>query len=69
MTTRWSEILKTCIHGIREELDYHDCPKCKEMAIVDGLTWIDKKEIERNSYVKIYYNLFIFYVYIDWLYK
>ena len=19
-----------CIHGRREELDYHDCPKCRE---------------------------------------
>jgi hypothetical protein len=44
MTVSWNEIRQTCIHGITEELDYHDCPQCKEMAIKEGLTWIDKKQ-------------------------
>ena len=28
----WEDEKLTCIHGIKEKLDYHDCPKCKEMA-------------------------------------
>lgn len=44
MTDSWDEILLTCVHGIREGLDYHNCQECKKLAIKDGLTWIDKKE-------------------------
>jgi hypothetical protein len=44
MTRSWDEVLLTCIHGVREGLDYHDCPECKKMALDDGLPWVDKKD-------------------------
>lgn len=55
MTRSWDEVLKTCIHGVREGLDYHDCPKCKEMAIADGLKWVDKKDtyIYTEEYMRL----------------
>jgi len=34
--TTWDDQRLWCIHGIREELDYHDCPKCKDRAISNG---------------------------------
>lgn len=37
----WDDEKLTCIHGVKEKLDYHDCPKCKEMALKKGLEWID----------------------------
>lgn len=32
----WNDYRQTCIHGVREELDYHDCSKCKERALNEG---------------------------------
>ena len=32
----WDDYRLTCVHGIREGLDYHDCDKCKERAIEEG---------------------------------
>lgn len=28
----WDEYRLTCMHGKREELDWHDCDKCKEVC-------------------------------------
>lgn len=28
--------LKTCIHGVQENLDYHPCEKCAMIAILFG---------------------------------
>lgn len=40
----WNEHCLTCMHGIQEHADYHDCPKCKEIAEKQGLKWIDGKQ-------------------------
>lgn len=44
--TTWDDVRLTCIHGVREGLDSHDCPKCLEIAkkrgdpTDDGQTYI-----------------------------
>lgn len=40
----WDDYRKTCVHGIREELDYHDCVKCQEIAEKGGLKVVPKRE-------------------------
>jgi len=30
--TTWNDVCLTCMHGIREGVDSHDCPKCQEIA-------------------------------------
>ena len=44
MLNSWNQVIETCIHGVKEELDYHDCPECKKLALEEGLRWYDKKE-------------------------
>ena len=34
--TTWDDYKLTCVHGVREELDYHDCDKCRDRAIEEG---------------------------------
>lgn len=36
--------LKTCMHGVQEELDWHDCPGCRAIAERLGLEWIDRRQ-------------------------
>jgi hypothetical protein len=37
--TSWDDYRLTCVHGVVEGLDYHDCSECKERAIKKGLDW------------------------------
>ena len=32
----WDDYRRTCIHGIREGLDSHDCPECYKIAKESG---------------------------------
>lgn len=36
--------LRTCMHGVQEELDWHDCPGCEAIAEELGLKWIDRRQ-------------------------
>lgn len=40
--THWERL--TCMHGVIEELDYHDCDECKKIAIKEGEEWIDRRQ-------------------------
>ena len=42
--TTWDSQRMTCMHGVKEGLDYHECDECKKIAEAMGKTWIDKKE-------------------------
>ena len=50
---------KWCFHGIREELDYHSCPQCQEIArsldmpTDNGQTYIFEKDPRK----KVEYNM------------
>jgi hypothetical protein len=33
----WSQVLKTCMHGVKEGVDSHDCPQCADIARLIGL--------------------------------
>lgn len=35
---------RTCMHGVQEELDWHDCDGCKAIAEELGLEWIDRRQ-------------------------
>ena len=35
--TTWNDLCRTCMHGIREGVDSHDCSKCQEIAKSIGL--------------------------------
>jgi len=35
--TTWDDFRQVCVHGIREELDSHDCLLCQEIARKAGL--------------------------------
>ena len=35
---------RTCCHGVTEGLDYHDCVKCKQIAISQGKEWVDYRQ-------------------------
>ena len=37
--TTWDDCRLTCIHGVTEGLDYHNCSACEERAIREGKEW------------------------------
>ena len=39
----WDDYRRTCMHGVREELDWHDCDQCKEIAEAMGRVWEDHR--------------------------
>jgi hypothetical protein len=40
----WEEHRLTCMHGIQEGEDYHDCPQCRQIAERLGKTWIPRQQ-------------------------
>ena len=40
MPSSWDDFKKTCMHGVEEELDWHECSECKKIAEEMGWEWI-----------------------------
>jgi hypothetical protein len=51
----WDDYRKTCMHGIREDLDSHSCSKCQEIAqelgydTSKGITYIFTSQAQINK--------------------
>ena len=37
-------IKRTCVHGVQEELDWHDCEKCRAIAEALNYEWIPYRQ-------------------------
>ena len=44
----WDDIKQTCIHGVKEGLDSHDCPDCQEIARKEGLDMSKPERLQRH---------------------
>lgn len=40
----WESQCLTCMHGVKEGIDWHNCPGCRWIAEAMDLTWIDHKQ-------------------------
>jgi hypothetical protein len=40
MPDSWDEVKRICMHGVQEELDWHECPECQRIAEDMGWEWI-----------------------------
>lgn len=48
--TSWSQVLKTCRHGVKEGIDYHkDCPACRQLCIERGHDLTDDNHRDGNA--------------------
>jgi len=48
----WDEYQKTCMHGVKEGLDFHSCDECQQIASKLGYEVIQTgPECHRKTYI------------------
>ena len=56
--TTWDDFKRTCMHGVREGLDDHDCSSCQEYGAEIGLPpsrtgWFFSKKMTKVEIEKV----------------
>lgn len=43
-TWSWKDLCQTCVHGVTEDVDWHDCDKCQDIARAAGKKVIPRRD-------------------------